>query len=211
MKLYGVPISNYYNVPKIALLEKGLDFEEIHTAPSQEPDFLKLSITGKIPALETANGNLCESLAILMYLERLKPDPALIPSEPMAAGRAMQLHLFMDLHIDASSRRLLAAAFFGKQADPKLVETVVADMNLKAERLAQIFKPEPYLVGEFSHADIAFAASLPLTRNILKIFGADDPFAAIPGLLDYVKRLKDRPSIAKTQADLKAAMAQRQN
>lgn len=210
MKLYGVPFSNYYNVAKLGLLEKGLEFQEIQAGPSQEDPFLNLSITGKIPALETPEGNLCESLAILMYLERHKPDPSLFPKEAFKAGQAMQLHLFLDLSIDSSSRRLLPAAFFGKEADPAKIEKVAQDMKLKAERLKRIFKPDPYLVGEFSHADIAFAATLPLTRNILKIFKLDDPFSEIPGLLDYVARLKERPSVAKMLDDIKQAMAARE-
>ena len=29
LKLYGFPLSNYYNMVKIALIEKGVDFEEV--------------------------------------------------------------------------------------------------------------------------------------------------------------------------------------
>ena len=40
IKLYGAPLSNYYNMVKVALLEKGLAFEEVLTPPSQDAGYL---------------------------------------------------------------------------------------------------------------------------------------------------------------------------
>ena len=34
-KLYGFAVSNYYNMVKLALLEKGLPFEEVTFYPTQ--------------------------------------------------------------------------------------------------------------------------------------------------------------------------------
>lgn len=50
LKLHGFSISNYYNMEKIALLEKGIEFEEVDTRPSQEDDYLSMSPMGKVPA-----------------------------------------------------------------------------------------------------------------------------------------------------------------
>ena len=41
IKLHGVPVSNYYNMAKLAMLEKGIDFEEIANPASQETEFKK--------------------------------------------------------------------------------------------------------------------------------------------------------------------------
>ena len=49
IKLYGVTISNYYNTAKLALVGKGLAFEEVSMMPSQEPDVLAASPMGKVP------------------------------------------------------------------------------------------------------------------------------------------------------------------
>ena len=35
IKLYGMPLSNYYNMVKTVLLEKGMDFEEMLILPNQ--------------------------------------------------------------------------------------------------------------------------------------------------------------------------------
>ncbi|MDZ7683926.1 MAG: glutathione S-transferase N-terminal domain-containing protein [Gammaproteobacteria bacterium] len=56
IKLYGFPISNYFNIVKIALIEKGVDFEFVDTRPSQDDDYLAKSPMGKVPCIETEDG-----------------------------------------------------------------------------------------------------------------------------------------------------------
>ncbi len=56
LKLGGFAISNYYNKVKVALLEKGVAFEEVNCRPSQEPDYLERSPMGKVPFLDLGNG-----------------------------------------------------------------------------------------------------------------------------------------------------------
>jgi len=51
IKLYGFPISNYYNMVKMALLEKGMEFEEVIVKPSQEDIFLVKSPMGKVQCI----------------------------------------------------------------------------------------------------------------------------------------------------------------
>ena len=40
IKLYGFAVSNYYNMVKMALIEKGMEFEEVTVRPSQESEYL---------------------------------------------------------------------------------------------------------------------------------------------------------------------------
>ena len=54
LKLYGFPVSNYFNMVKIALLEKQIEFEEVLVYPNQEHDYLSKSPMGKVPCIETA-------------------------------------------------------------------------------------------------------------------------------------------------------------
>src|SRR5678815_5289837 len=77
--LCGLPISNYYSKVKLALLEKGVPFREVRTgvagrgAKSEED--LRDSPLGKIPFIRTGRGPLCESQAILEYIEAAWPEP----------------------------------------------------------------------------------------------------------------------------------------
>ena len=77
IKLHGFASSNYYNVPKLAMMEKGIEFEEVLAytgfGPNYKPEYLDRTPLGKIPALETPEGFISESRAILDYIERTHP------------------------------------------------------------------------------------------------------------------------------------------
>ena len=53
IKLYGMPLSNYYNIVKAVLIEKGILFEEVLVKPNQEAEYLAKSPMGKVPCIET--------------------------------------------------------------------------------------------------------------------------------------------------------------
>ena len=114
MKLYGFPMSNYYNMVKIALLEKGIAFEEVTTMPNQEPDFLAKSPMGKVPCLETSNGLLTESSAILEYIEEWEDGTALLPTDREERAKVRSMCRTMELYIELSARRLYPQVFFGE-------------------------------------------------------------------------------------------------
>ena len=70
LKLHGSAVSNYYNKVKLALLEKGIPFEEVHCGTkSTDAAVLAASPLAKIPFLTTPQGSLCESQVILDWLE----------------------------------------------------------------------------------------------------------------------------------------------
>ena len=65
IKLYGFTVSNYFNMVKMALLEKGIEFDFVDTMPSQENDYLAKSPMGKVPCIETEHGFLSETSVIM--------------------------------------------------------------------------------------------------------------------------------------------------
>ena len=79
LTLCGFPISNYYNKVKLALLEKDMPFEEeVVTLPISSEAALAASPLGKVPFLRTPQGDLCESQAIMEYIEAACPQPPLL-------------------------------------------------------------------------------------------------------------------------------------
>ena len=57
--LCGIPLSNYYNKVKLALLEKGIAFNEEYAAThSHDEGILAASPLGKIPFLRTEQGSI---------------------------------------------------------------------------------------------------------------------------------------------------------
>ncbi len=91
LKLHGSSVSNYTNMVKQCLLEKGIEFEQLPARPSQEDGFLAMSPMGKIPCLETADGFLIETSAILDYLDEVYPKPSTYPSQAFAKAKAREI------------------------------------------------------------------------------------------------------------------------
>ena len=91
LTLCGIPLSNYYNKVKLALLEKGLPFEEelVMTGSAAEPHLPETPL-GKVPFLRTEQGALCESSAILEYLEA--GWRATCIRRPSSAARSAKAH-----------------------------------------------------------------------------------------------------------------------
>jgi glutathione S-transferase len=211
IKLHGFAISNYYNKVKHALLEKGLPFEEVRVGTgSQDPAVLAASPLGKIPFITTEQGGLCESQAILEYLEASHPNPPLLPADPFAAAKVRELVTFLDWHLEMAARQLYGAAFFG--AAP-LSESNAArirrELEQKVAGFRQLAKFAPYVAGDrFTMADCCAFANLPLVAMASKAIYGEDLLAA--GGVDYKPYLKfigERPAAQQVVADRKAAQA----
>jgi glutathione S-transferase len=114
IKLYGLRMSNYYSLTKALLIEKGLDFEEVNAPPTQESDNLARTPMGKMPSIEVNGRFMSESLAIFNYLERLQPEPALLPKDPFASGKTLELACHIKLDVELVARRFLPEVLFKK-------------------------------------------------------------------------------------------------
>lgn len=210
--LHGFAVSNYYNKVKLALLEKGIPFQEAHASThSTDPAVLGASPLGKIPFLSTDEGTLCESQVLLDYVEAKWPEPPLLPADPFAAAKVRELTTFLDWHLEMVARQLYGAAFFG--AAP-LSENNLARVRKQLETNIAAFqrlaKFSPYVAGDtFTQADCAAFANLPLIGMATKAaFGEDLLLAAGLDYKPYLKLIGERPSAQKVVADRKAAMAQ---
>ena len=75
LKLCGFRVSNYHNKVRLALLEKGVEFEEdANCWPSQKDEWVGRSPMGKVPVLEVDGVGLSESQVICEYLEDAYPQ-----------------------------------------------------------------------------------------------------------------------------------------
>lgn len=208
LKLNGFAASNYYSKVKLALLEKGVPFEEVLCWAPKTPDVLARSPMGKIPFLETEHGALCESQVLLEYIEAAFPEHPLLPSDPWAAAKTRELITFMELHLELVARQLLPAAFFGGTASPELQAKVKESIQNNVPAFARLTKFGPYIAGaEFGLADCCAIFHLPLISMISnKMFGED---LLAPLELDaYYKLLAQRPHVAKAQADQRENLGQ---
>jgi len=208
--LHGFAVSNYYNKVKLALLEKNVPFTEAAAHPMKiTPADLAASPLGKVPFITTPQGTLCESQAIIDYLEAAHPSPALLPADPFAAAKVRELTTYIDLHVELVARQLYPQAFFGGTVSQSTQERVRKQLEKNIAALKSLIKFAPYAAGDtFTQADCAAFASLPLVGMATKaIYGEDLLLAGGVDYKAYVKMIGERPAAQKVLADRKAATA----
>lgn len=206
--LCGITLSNYYNVVKMALLEKGAPFvEELVKPRSTDPAVLSISPLGKVPFIRTPQGGMCESQAILEYVESAFPEPALFPSDAYAAGKVRELMIYTDLHLELVARELYAQAFFGGTVSDETKERVRATLQRNIEGFKHLVKFAPYAAGDtFSMADVVAFNNLPLVgMSTRAVYGEDLLASAGIDYKPYIKLIGERTSAQKVAADRKAS------
>jgi glutathione S-transferase len=211
LKLCGFRVSNYHNKVRIALLEKGIAYEEDSSVtPSQKEEYLALSPMGKVPYLEVDGARLCESEVILEYLEEAYPQKPLLPKDPLARARVRELVSVLELHLELVARRLYPGVFFGGTLSDGTRQSVEKDLAKGVRALKALAKFDPYIAGkELTLADCAAAVHLPLVSLSTKLAYGRDFLEGMPQVRPYLKMLGERPAFATVNADRKAAQEAR--
>ncbi|MDH0732425.1 glutathione S-transferase [Pseudomonas sichuanensis] len=207
LKLHGFAVSNYYNMVKLALLEKGLPFEEVLFFGGQAPQALAVSPRGKVPVLETEHGFLSETGVILDYIEQTQPGKALLPADAFGQAKVRELLREIELYIELPARTCYAEAFFGAAVEPLIKERARADLLAGFATLKRNGKFAPYVAGEqLTIADLMFAFSVDLAclvgKKVLNIDFLED----FPQAKALLRLLGDNPHMARIVADKDAAM-----
>ena len=208
-KLCGFALSNYYNKVKLALLEKGVPFEEELIWADRSAALMDKSPLGKIPYCETEHGTLFESQVIMEYIEDAYPQNPLMPAEPYQRAKQRELITFMELHLELVARELYGQAFFGGTVSDETRERVRKLLTRNARAFGKLAKFGPYIAGdEFTMADCVALVHLPLVGMASKIVFGEDVLAEYP-VREYTKMLGERATVQKVNADRKANEALR--
>ncbi len=202
IQLYGLSMSNYYSLTKALLIEKGVDFEEIKAPPTQKPDNLERTPMGKMPSIGVDGQYLSETLAIDNYLERIQPEPALLPADAFAAAKVMELVCHIKLDVELVARRCLPEAFFGQSVSDETKETTKADLARGMAAIDRIFVGAPHAAGEtITLADFYTFYSFGLASGIVqKIFG-EDLLEGHPKIANVMQTMAAHPSVARVEAE----------
>ncbi|MCP1473408.1 glutathione S-transferase [Pseudomonas sp. EB276 TE3739] len=206
-KLYGFAVSNYYNMVKLALLEKGLPFEEVTFYPTQTPESLAISPRGKVPLLGVDAGYINETAIILEYLEQSQQGTPLLPSDPFERAQVLAIAKEIELYIELPGRACYGEAFFGVTLPEAIKEKTRSELLLGFAALGRHGKFAPYVAGDsLSIADLYFLYSVPLACAVgQKLFGID-LLAEMPQAKALLERLEQNPHVQKIAQDKDAAM-----
>jgi glutathione S-transferase len=211
MKIYGFPVSPFVRKVIVAAYEKGLEVELVPSNPMQpDEEFLAASPYRKIPAIDDGGFKLADSTAIAIYLEAKYPQPALLPADPQARGKAMWFDEVADTVIMAAGgpmmfNRFLKAKIMGEESDEAAAGASQEALEGRLPYLEGVVG-DGWLDGEFSLGDIAVA-------SCIKAFSYADwqlDAAAFPKLAAWYGRVSARPAwqaAAEKEAAVFAALA----
>ncbi|MDG9807934.1 MULTISPECIES: glutathione S-transferase [Pseudomonas] len=207
LKLHGFSVSNYYNMVKLALLEKGLPFEEVTFYGGQAPKALEVSPRGKVPVLETEHGFISETSVILDYIEQTQGGKALLPADPFQQAKVRELLKEIELYIELPARTCYAESFFGMAVEPLVKDKARTDLLAGFATLKRNGRFAPYVAGEqLTLADLMFCFSVDLAYAVGKKVLNVDLLADFPQTKALLQLMGENPHMARIVADKEAAM-----
>jgi glutathione S-transferase len=192
---------------KLALLEKGLPFEEVLFYPGPSAEALAISPRGKVPVLGVEQGFVNETSVILEYLEHSQKGTPLLPSDPFERAQVLALAKEIELYIELPGRACYGEAFFGMTVPDAIKDKTKAELLLGFASLGRHGKFAPYVAGDsLSIADLYFFYSVPLACAVAQKLFDLDLLAEMPAAKALLERLGQNPNVQRIAKDKEAAM-----
>jgi len=189
--------------PWIAMKHCGIPFAEERVRLRQTESkaaILRVSPSGKVPALKTNGLVVCDSLAILEFLAERYPEFQLWPGD--ADARAIARSISAEMHAGFVPLRNemsmdLLASFPTPQLNEELDRDVRRIVAIWREARARYGSAGPFLFGAFTNADAMYAPVATRFRTYgveLSAFGDDGEAAA------YAETILAMPEMAEWTA-----------
>jgi glutathione S-transferase len=200
LELIGAAPSNYVWTCRIALAEKGVPYRHNEARP-HTPEVDAIHPFGKIPAMRHGEVALCESRAILSYIDNVFPGPKLAPADPVKAAQVEQWVSIINTHIDPLwVRQYLRAHFFPNTPDGSPERDAIAAALPKMEQqfaaMDAAVAATGHLVGDtFTLADMNF---IPILFYMGKKPESSALLQRTPSLKGYFERHMARKSVQET-------------
>jgi len=206
--LHHFPLDPASRLARLALGEKRLPFAEVQVRYWERPrEFAELNPSGMVPVLvDAADGEaltLCESRAIVDYLEEAYPEPGLLGREAAERAEVRRLITWFERKFDFEASSYILHEKIEKRllglGAPDLANLRQGREGLKSHLLVldALLQEREWLAGKrLSLADFAGAAHL----SVIDYFG-DVPWADFPAAKTWYMKLKSRPCFRPLLAD----------
>jgi glutathione S-transferase len=211
--VYSIPGSPFGRAVLATLEEKAATYRLMPVAPGtlRSPEHLARHPFGRVPVLEHNGFSLYESQAILRYLDRVLPAPALTPGDCNAAARMDQAmnvndwYLFQGVANVIIFHRVVGPRLMGLTPDEAAIEAAMPKAHAVFTELARLLGEQPYFTGDaVSLADLLIAPQLAFFTQTPEWSVLSAPHANI---IAWLARMEARPSFQATTWERVAEMA----
>jgi len=167
--VHSIPGSPFGRAVLMTLEEKGAPYRVVRVAPGtlRSGEHLARHPFGRVPVLEHGDFRLYETAAIVRYLDRVLPEPALTPAEARAAARMDQMmnvndwYLFSGVGNVIGFQRIVGPRVLGLTPDEQAIAAVLPKARIVLDQLARELGTRPYFAGEqLTLADLLLAPQL---------------------------------------------------
>ena len=202
--VHAIPGSPFSRSVMAALEEKGANWRLSPVAPGtmRSPEHLALHPFGRVPVLEHDGFILYETQAILRYLDRILPTPALTPTDAKRLARMDQVmnindwYLFHGVGNVIIFHRVIGPQLMGLAPDEAAIEAAMPKARTVFTELARLLGDQPFFAGnDLSLADILVAPGMSFFTATPEWAELGAPHA---NLVAWLARMESRPSMKAT-------------
>ncbi|MBV9537413.1 MAG: glutathione S-transferase family protein [Acidisphaera sp.] len=196
-----------------ALEEKGVRYRlaPVASGATRAEPHLSRNPFGRVPVLEHDGFVLYETQAILRYLDRAVPSPALTPTDIRNAARmdqAMNIcdwYLFQGVNNVIGFQRVVRPRLMGLPPDEAAIAGAMPKAHIVCKELSRLLGGQAYFAGdEVTLADLMLAPQF----DFLSVTPEWMPLTeASPNLGAWLARMNGRASMKGTTMDRVAALA----
>jgi glutathione S-transferase len=211
--VHSIPGSPFGRAVLTTLEEKGASYRLSPVAPGslRSPEHLARHPFGRVPVLEHDGFMLYETQAILRYLDRVLPTPALTPADPRRAARMDQVMNVNDWYLFQGAGNVIVfhrviGPLMGLAPDEAAIEAAMPRARAVFQELARLLDAQPYFAGDaVSLADLLVAPQISFFTQTPEwpVLGAPHK-----NLVAWLARMEARPSLKATTWERVSEMAQ---
>jgi glutathione S-transferase len=211
--VHSIPGSPFGRTVLAMLEEKGAPYRLVPVAPGtfRSPQHLARHPFGRVPVLEHDGFSLYETQAILRYLDRVLPAPALTPADPRCVARMDQVmnvndwYLFQGVGNVIGFQRVIGPMLLGLTPDEAVIAAAMPQARAVFAELARLLGGQPYFAGdEISLADLLIAPQVGFFTQTPEWSELGVPHA---NLVAWLARMEARPSMKATTWERVSEMA----
>jgi glutathione S-transferase len=210
--VHSIPGSPFGRSVLATLEAKHADYrlQTLGAGGTKGPEHMARHPFGRIPTLSHGDFELFETQAIVRYLDRVIPTPALTPSDPRAAARMDQAmnvsdwYVFQGVGNVIGFQRVVGPRLMGLTPDEAAIAAVMPRAHQVFNALGGLLGDQPWFAGDqVSLADLMLAPQLDFMSMTPEW---PELVAAAPGLVGWMERVNALPCMEATTWDRVAAM-----